>query len=58
MSHRVNYQADGIGDDLRLVELNMMTAFFRNNQLTITREGNKTNLLLPLFFVDSLPIIG
>jgi len=54
----VNYQAYRIGDDLWLVELDVMTAFLRNNQLTVMGKIRKLHLLLPLFLIDSLPIIG
>jgi hypothetical protein len=32
----VNHQADSIGYDVWLVELNVMTALLRNNQLAVT----------------------
>jgi len=50
-------EPDRIGHYLRLVELNVVPALLRNDQLAVMREIGKPRLLLTFLLVDPLPLV-
>ena len=52
------HASDGVNYHVGLVELNVMTAMFRDDQPAVSRQLRQADLLLPLFSVDSLPASG